>query len=85
MQTNLQKAKHNARKLGVTVRASTRKNKKLDVLLDGKLLHSIGDTRYADYLTHGDEERQRLYKRRHDKHRHKVGSASWYSDQILWS
>ena len=85
MQTDLLKAQKNARKLGVTVRASARKHKKLDVLRDGTLLHSIGDSRYGDYLTHGDKERQRLYRLRHDKHRHKVGSASWYSDQILWS
>ena len=48
------------------------------------VLASIGDKRYEDYNTHGDSKRRRLYKLRHEKHRHKVGTAAYYADRILW-
>ena len=48
MQTNLKKARENASKLGVTIKVSTVKNKKLDVFKDGKKVASIGDIR-SDY------------------------------------
>jgi hypothetical protein len=84
-QTNLAKAQARAKSLGVEVKPSTRKHKKLDVFDDtGKKLASIGDKRYSDYLQHGDDERRRRYKARHESHRHKKGSASYYADQILW-
>jgi hypothetical protein len=85
-QTNLAKAKARAKSLGVEVKPSTRKNKKLDVFdaTGKKKLASIGDVRYSDYLQHGDEDRRKRYKARHEPHRHKKGSASYYADQILW-
>ena len=84
-QTNIALAKQKAKKLGVDVRSSTRKNKKLDVFdLDGKRLASIGDKRYEDYLTHGDQERRKRYKARHEKTRHKKGTPSYFADKILW-
>lgn len=39
---------------------------------------------YYKNLNHDDKERKRLFKLRHEKNRHKVGSAAWFSDQILW-
>jgi len=61
-----------AKKLGVDIELSTRKNKKLDVFKDGKLIASIGDTRYNDYHSYLKEkgksyadERRRLYHLRH--------------------
>lgn len=85
-QTNLAKAKARAKSLGVEVKPSTRKHKKLDVFdATGKnKLASIGDIRYSDFLQHGDEERRRRYKARHEPHRHKKGTPSFYADQILW-
>ena len=84
-QTNLMEARRRAKLLGVYVRPSARKNKKLDVYdKDGKFLTSIGDIRYEDYLTHKDPERRRRYKLRHEKHRHTPGTASYYADKILW-
>ena len=85
-QTNLAKAKARAKSLSVEVKPSTRKNKKLDVFdaTGKKKLASIGDVRYSDYLQHGDEDRRKRYKARHEPHRHKKGSASYYADQILW-
>ena len=83
-QTNITKAKARAKSLGVEVKPSTRKNKKLDVFKNGEKLASIGDKRYSDFLQHGDEERRKRYKARHEPYRHKKGSASYYADQILW-
>ena len=83
-QTNIPKAKVKAAKLGVTVKPSTVKHKKLDVFKSGKKVASIGHRAYSDYNQHGDEERRRRYKSRHEKYRHIKGSASYYADKILW-
>ena len=83
-QTNLSKAKARAKKLGVTVEPSKVKHKKLAVYKDGKKVADIGDKRYSDFLQHGDAERRRRYKIRHESNRHRRGSAGFYADQILW-
>lgn len=84
-QTNLTKARERAKKLGVTVKPSTMKHKKLDVFgKDGKKVVSIGDIRYSDFLQHGDEARRKRYKTRHQKNRTIKGSAGYYADKILW-
>ena len=66
-QTNLGKAKRKAEAMGVTVKASTRKHKKLDVFKNGEKVASIGDIRYSDFLQHGDEARRKRYKQRHER------------------
>ena len=83
-QTNLVKARQRAKQLGVTVKASTHKHKKLDVYRNGEYVTSIGDIRYSDFLQHGDEERRKRYKNRHEKDRHKKETAGYYADKILW-
>ena len=83
-QTNLVKARTRAKELGVTVKPSTSKYKKLDVLKDGIKVASIGDLRYSDYLQHGDAERRKRYKIRHQKNRIVKDSAGYYADRILW-
>ena len=83
-QTNLKEARKRAIRLGVTIKPSIRKHKKLDVFKNERLLVSIGDVRYSDFLQHGDEERRRRYKMRHEKNRHKKGTAGYYADKILW-
>ena len=84
-QTDLVKAKARASALGVVVKASALKQKKLDVYSkDGKKLASIGDKRYSDFLQHGDKERRRLYKVRHQKNRTVKGTPGYYADKILW-
>jgi hypothetical protein len=85
MQTNLKKARENASKIGVTVKPSTVKNKKLDVFKNDKKIASIGDIRYADYLTHNDDKRKENYLKRHAKTRSKIGTPSYYAAKILWS
>ena len=81
-QTNIKLAQERAKKLGYTVKPSTVKNKKLDVFKDGKKIASIGDIRYEDYLTHGDDKRRELYHKRHKNY--PVGSPGYLAKKILW-
>ena len=84
-QTNITLAKQKAKKIGVTVEPSTRKNKKLDVFdKAGNKVASIGDIRYSDYNLHNDDKRRQQYKMRHEKNRHTKGAAGYYADKILW-
>jgi hypothetical protein len=87
-----QRAKSQAKKLGVKIKESDKKHKKIDILnTEGEVLHSVGDSRYPDYesllKSKGREfanKRRELYKKRHNKTRHVPGTASFYADQILW-
>ncbi len=81
----LSKAQANAKKIGVEVKPSTRKGKKLDVFKGGIKVASIGDKNYEDFTKHGDEKRRESYLKRHAGTRKKVGSPSYYSAKILWS
>ena len=83
--------KRNAKKLGVEIKPSTNKKKKLDVFKDGKKIASIGGAGYSDYATYIEtdgkeyaDNRRRLYKIRHEKTRKIIGSNSYYADKILW-
>jgi len=83
--------KGKAKKLGVTVKPSTNKKKKIDVFKDGKKIASVGAVGYGDFPTFKKtkgkkyaDERRRLYKIRHNKHRGKVGTNSYWADQLLW-
>jgi hypothetical protein len=81
-----------AKKLGVTVKPSTVKGKKIDVFnKKGEKVASVGALGMGDYPTFIREKgkdyadvRRRLYKDRHEKDRHKRGTAGWYADQLLW-
>ena len=86
-----QYAKDNARRIGVTIKPSTRKNKKIDVFKDGKKVASIGDTRYNDFMSYKKEkglkfaeERRRLYRIRMNRFKDKKGTAGYFAYQILW-
>lgn len=80
-----------ARDLGVTLKPSKIKGKKIDVFRNGKKVVSIGALGYGDFptflkdkgVTHA-EKRQKAYKFRHEKDRHNIGTAGYYADQILW-
>lgn len=84
-------SKLQAKKLGVQIKPSTRKDKKIDVFKNNEKVASIGAKGYKDFPTYKKEkglafaeERRRLYKERHEKDRHKKGSAGFYADKILW-
>lgn len=83
--------KQKAKQLGVSVKPSNTKGKKLDVFQDKKLISSIGAINYMDYpsyiLKEGKEyadKRRKLYKARHEKTRKKVNTPSYWADQLLW-
>ena len=83
--------KRNASKLGLTIKPSKLKGKKIDVFKSGKKIASIGATGYSDYATYIEkkgkkyaDERRKLYKIRHNKTRKKKNSNSYYADRILW-
>jgi Mn-dependent DtxR family transcriptional regulator len=87
-----QRIKDNAKKLGVTVKPSTNKNKKIDVFKDDKKIASVGAIGYKDYNVflkedgkEVAEERRRLYKIRHQKDRNKVGTPSYWAFKLLWN
>ena len=80
-----------AKKLGVTVKPSTNKTKKIDVYKKGKKVASVGARGYSDFPTfmklNGKkyaQTRRRLYKMRHEKDRHVKGSRGFYADKLLW-
>ena len=80
-----------AKKLGVQVKPSTVKSKKIDVYKDDKKVASVGALGMNDYPTYMQtkgkayaDERRRLYKIRHQSTRGKVGSQSYYADRLLW-
>ena len=80
-----------AKKIGVVVKPSTNKTKKIDVYKKGKKVASVGARGMGDFpsyiKTRGvkyAKERRRLYKIRHDKDRHVKGSRGWYADVLLW-
>jgi len=80
-----------AKALGVVVKRSTNKKKKLDVFKDKKKIASVGAIGYGDFptftKTKGKEfanKRRVAYKKRHQKDRKKVGSNGYYADKLLW-
>ena len=78
-------SKNQAKKLGIKIKPSLKKFKKIDVYdKNDKFITSIGDSRYSDYATSGDKEQRRRFKLRFDKSRKVVGSNAWFSDRLLW-
>ena len=85
-----------AKKIGVTIKPSKLKNKKIDIFKDEKKIASIGGVKkdgsyYKDFPTYTKTEgkekadkRRKLYKIRHEKTRKIKGSNSYYADKILW-
>ena len=80
-----------AKRLGVVVKPSKVKGKKIDVFKKGKKVASVGAIGYNDYPTYIQkkgkkyaDERRRLYKIRHQKDRNKRGTPSYYADKLLW-
>ena len=80
-----------AKALGVVVKRSTNKKKKLDVFKDKKKIASVGAIGYGDFptftKTKGKEfanKRRVAYKKRHQKDRKKLGSNGYYADKLLW-
>jgi hypothetical protein len=80
-----------AKKLGVLVKPSTNKTKKIDVFKNNQKIASVGANGMNDYPTYIQKRglqyaktRRRLYKIRHEKDRKEKGTAGYYADQLLW-
>ena len=85
-----------ARRLGVAIRPSTVKGKKLDVYKNGIQVASIGDIQYGDYWTYVQDEkynrapkgtaaqRRRLYKVRNANECAAKGTVGFFACRILW-
>jgi hypothetical protein len=80
-----------AKKIGVTVKPSTNKTKKIDVFKNGRKVAAVGANGMNDFPTFIKKRgmayaktRRRLYKMRHEKDRHIVGTHGYYADQLLW-
>jgi hypothetical protein len=83
--------KDNAKKLGVEVKVSNVKGKKLDVFKDGKKIASVGALGYSDYPTYIKnkgkdyaDKRRTLYKIRHKNNKDVKGTNGYYADKLLW-
>jgi hypothetical protein len=91
MYTITKYTRQQAAKLGVIVKPSSNKTKKLDVYKNNKKIASIGAYGMNDYPTFMKtrgikyaKTRRRLYKIRHEKDRHLKWSRGWLSDKLLW-
>ena len=83
--------RNKAKSMGVTVKPSTRKGKKLDVFKSGKKVASIGQLSMNDYPTYIKKkglqyakERRVLYRKRHHKELHAHGTPGYYAANLLW-
>lgn len=78
--------KHKAKRWGLTVYPSKKKDKKIDVYKGDQFIKSIGDINYPDYTIYLKEdkayadERRRLYHIRHTKQTLGEKLARW----LLW-
>lgn len=89
-------SKAQAKKLGVEIKPSKTKGKKIDVFKKGKKIASVGAIGYKDYPTYMQLEKQgkvakgtankrrKMYKIRHNNDRKVRGSNGYYADKILW-
>ena len=80
-----------AKQIGVKVKPSTNKTKKIDVYRKNKKIASIGANGMNDYPTYRKKNgieyaktRRRLYRMRHEKDRHIKWSNGWLADKLLW-
>lgn len=80
-----------AKKLGLRVKPSSNKTKKIDVYKNNKKIASIGANGMNDYPTYIGKQglkfaktRRRLYKKRHNKDRHKKWTNGWLAYKLLW-
>ena len=87
-----QRAYRNAKKLGVKIKPSSRKGKKIDVFKNGKKVASIGAVGYSDYPTYRKTKgvkfadmKKKNYKSRMNKNRKIKNSKGYYADKILWT
>ena len=80
-----------AKKLGVTIRPSTVKGKKIAVYKDRVKVADIGARGYGDYWNYFKNntpfyaaKKRDAYRSRHDGEQNDIGSPGYYAWYILW-
>ena len=80
-----------AKQLGIMVKPSQNKTKKIDVFKENKKIASVGAYGMNDYPTYiinnglaYANNRRRLYKIRHNSDRKLKWSRGWLADNLLW-
>jgi len=80
-----------AKKIGVSVKPSKNKTKKIDVFKQDRKIASVGAYGMNDFPTYMIKRgtkyaktRRRLYKIRHEKDRKTRWSDGWLADKLLW-
>lgn len=79
-----------AKKLGVTIRPSAVKGKKIAVYKAGDKIADIGALGYGDYWTYYQSDKylarskREAYQSRHNGEQNKIGSPGYYAWYILW-
>ena len=72
----------------VVISKITNKNKKFDVVVDGKKI-SFGASGYSDYTIHKDPERKERYIARHKKNeewsKSGVTTSGYWAKHLLWN
>ena len=80
-----------AKQLGLVVKPSNNKTKKIDIFKKGKLISYLvayGMNYLPTYIKKNGlsyaKTRRRLYKMRHESDRHIKWSRGWLADKLLW-
>jgi hypothetical protein len=73
----------------VIIKKSSKANKKLDAIVDGKKTISFGQKGYSDYTIHKDSDRKERYINRHKEKENwglsGIETAGFYAKNILWN
>ncbi len=87
-----ERTKQKAKSLGVSVKLSSNKSKKIDVIKDNRKIASIGQKGYGDFHIFTKEKgaefakkRQKAYRSRHAKNIKVKGSPGYYANALLWT
>ena len=80
-----------AKKIGVSVKPSKNKTKKIDVFKKDRKIATVGAYGMNDFPTYMIKRgvkyaktRRRLYKIRHEKDRKTKWTNGWFADKLLW-
>jgi len=71
----------------VIIQRSKKKDKKFDVIIDGKKTVSFGAKGMSDMTQHKDPERKQRYINRHNKNENwnDPKTAGFYAKHVLWN
>jgi len=88
----LPRQKANAKKLGVSIKPSINKKKKIDIYRDGKKIANAGAIGYKDYSVYLKEDgkeiadkKKKAYRARHKYENLKKDSNGYFAWFILWN